>query len=180
METIVHPVGSLPRSDRSAEGMMLREDVVQAILARLARGEGVKRIARELGVDRTTVKRWQRRGQWRPRPSRPRPSPLDPYVAFLERRAPEVGWNGAVLDREVCGLGFTGGSLQVAAVSAAPAGPAAVGRRGDGPRRDGARRAGAGRLRAVCGLDRRPAADRASVRLDPRLLAAAVGAGLPA
>ncbi len=40
METIVHPVGSLPSSDHSAEGMMLREDVVQAILARLARGEG--------------------------------------------------------------------------------------------------------------------------------------------
>jgi hypothetical protein len=34
---------------------MLRADVVQEILARLARGEGVKRIARELGVDRKTV-----------------------------------------------------------------------------------------------------------------------------
>ena len=31
----------------------------------------------------------------------------------LERRAPEVGWNGAVLHRELRGLGFTGGYLQI-------------------------------------------------------------------
>ncbi len=113
MEAIVHPVGSLPRLDDSAEGIMLREDMVQAILARLARGEGVKRIARELGVDRKTVKRWQRLGQWQPRHARPRPRQLDPYAECLERRAPEVGWNGAVLDREVRALGFTGGYLQI-------------------------------------------------------------------
>lgn len=113
MEEIVHPVGSLPSPDHSAEVMMLQEDVVHAILARLARGEGVKRIARELGVDRKTVKRWKRLGQWQPRQGRPRPRPLDPYVDFLERRGPEVGWNGMVLYREVRGLGFPGGYLQV-------------------------------------------------------------------
>jgi uncharacterized protein YjcR len=46
---------------------MVREDVVREMLARLARGEGIKRIARELGVDRKTVKAWRRRGGWRPR-----------------------------------------------------------------------------------------------------------------
>lgn len=81
------------------------------MLARVAQGEGVKRIARELGVDRKTVKRWKRLGQWQPRQGRPRP--LDRYVDFLERRAPEVGWNGAVRSREVRGLGFPGGYLQV-------------------------------------------------------------------
>ena len=30
---------------------MLREDTVQEVLARLARGEGIKALARELGVD---------------------------------------------------------------------------------------------------------------------------------
>ncbi len=113
METIVRSIGSLPSSDHSVEGVMLREDVVQAILARLARGEGVKRIARELGVDRKTVKRWQRVGQWQPRQTRSRPRQLEPYVDFLERRGPEVGWNGMVLYREVRGLGFPGGYLQV-------------------------------------------------------------------
>lgn len=113
MEEISRSIASLPRPEDSAEGPVLREDVVQAILARLARGEGVKRIARELGVDRKTVKRWQRLGQWQPRQARPRPRQLAPYVAFLERRAPEVGWNGAVLYREARALGFTGGYLQV-------------------------------------------------------------------
>lgn len=113
MEAISRSIGSLPTPEDSAEGPVLREDVVQAILARLARGEGVKRIARELGVDRKTVKRWKRVGQWQPRQTRSRPRQLEPYVDFLERRGPEVGWNGAVLYREVRTLGFTGGSLQV-------------------------------------------------------------------
>jgi transposase len=92
---------------------MLRADVVQEILARLARGEGVKGIARELGVDRKTVKAWRRRGAWRARPRGARVRGLDRFATFLEQRAPEVGWNGAVLHRELCGLGFTGGYLQV-------------------------------------------------------------------
>src|ERR1700685_1804177 len=34
-------------------------------------------------------------------------------TAFIERRAPEVGFNGAVLYRELQGLGFNGGIVQV-------------------------------------------------------------------
>jgi transposase len=92
---------------------MLRADVVQEILARLARGEGVKRIARDLAVDRKTVKAWRRRGAWRARPTGTRRRELDRFATFLEQRAPEVGWNGAVLYRELLSLGFTGGYLQV-------------------------------------------------------------------
>jgi hypothetical protein len=43
---------------------MLREDVVRELLVRLER-EGVKPVARQLGVDRKTVKRWREAGQWR-------------------------------------------------------------------------------------------------------------------
>ena len=43
---------------------MLQEDTVQEVLARLARGERIKTIARELGVDRHTVKRWRRVVGW--------------------------------------------------------------------------------------------------------------------
>lgn len=52
---------------------MLQEVTVQEVLARLARGEKIKTIARELGVDRHTVKWWRRLGQWQPRQGRPRP-----------------------------------------------------------------------------------------------------------
>lgn len=104
---------SPPSATNSVEEMMLREDMVREILARLARGEGVKRIAREVGVDRNTVKRWRRLGAWRPRQGRSRSRRIEPFTAFLDRRGPEVGWNGMVLHRELQALGFQGGYLQV-------------------------------------------------------------------
>ena len=79
-----------------SEEPMLREDTVQKILARIARGEGIKTIARELGVDRKTVKRWRRQGHWQPRQGRGRPRGVAPYLEQLTRRGPEVGWNAVV------------------------------------------------------------------------------------
>lgn len=92
---------------------MLKEDVVQEVLARLARGEGVKTIARELGVDRKTVKRWRRLGRWQPRHERSQRREVDLYRERLTQRGPEVGWNAVVLHRELVGLGFTGSVQQV-------------------------------------------------------------------
>ena len=94
-------VGSTPVPGAPVEGWMLREDVVREVLARLARGEHVKAIARELGVDKKTIKRWRHQGEWRPRAPRVYPKAIDGYRSFLERRGPEVGWNGAVLLREL-------------------------------------------------------------------------------
>ena len=68
---------------------MLQEDVVREIIARLERGDGVKRIARELGIDRDTVKRWRARGEWRPHQRR-RARQLDHFGAFIDQRGPEV------------------------------------------------------------------------------------------
>ena len=45
--------------------------------------------------------------------SRIRPRQLDCFAAFSERRAPEVGFNGVVLHRELKALGFSGGLMQV-------------------------------------------------------------------
>jgi len=106
-------VDSLPTELGLAEERMLRVELVREMVARKARGEGAKRIARELGIDRKTVKRWLRLGSWQPRRGRHRPRPIDPYLGFLEQRGPEVGWNGVVLLRELAGLGFTGSYQQV-------------------------------------------------------------------
>ena len=51
--TTVPQVVSLPAATNAPEETMLREDGVREIMARLARGDGFKRIARELGVDAT-------------------------------------------------------------------------------------------------------------------------------
>ena len=112
-ETTIHSVGFNPCHTHSGEEPMLQEDTVQEVLARLARGESVKALARELGVDRKTVKRWRRLGQWRPRQGRPRPRGVDPYRGWLLQRGPEVGWNAMVLHRELQGRGFAGSVQQV-------------------------------------------------------------------
>lgn len=75
----------------ATEERMLGADLVQEMVARAQRGEGAKRIARELGVDRKTVKRWLRLGVWQPRRHQPRPQPIDGFVKFIEQRGPEVG-----------------------------------------------------------------------------------------
>ena len=92
---------------------MLKGDLVREMVARKARGEGVKRIARELGVDRKTVRRWLRVGGWQPRRPQLRRRPIDQFTEFITRRGPEVGWNGVVLHRELAGLGFSGSYQQV-------------------------------------------------------------------
>jgi hypothetical protein len=112
-DTQQNPVGFAPCDSHRSEALMLREDTVQEILSRLGRGESVKAIARELGVDRNTIKRWRRRGQWRPRQGPPRSGGVDPYRDRLRQRGPEVGWNAVVLHRELQGLGFTGGVQSV-------------------------------------------------------------------
>ena len=113
MDEIKGFVGSLPASRDAREGLVLQEDRVREILSRLERGEGIKAIARELGVDRKTIKRWRRLGGWQPRVRGARRRGIDAFAGFVERRGPEVGWNGAVLLRELQGLGFTGGYQQV-------------------------------------------------------------------
>jgi transposase len=113
MEEGLDRVASLPSETGSVEERMLGVDLVREIVARKERGEGVKRIARELGVDRKTVKRWLRLGSWQPRQSPPRPRLIDRFAEFIGRRAPEVGWNGVVLHRELVGLGFAGSYQQV-------------------------------------------------------------------
>ena len=92
---------------------MLRGDLVREIVARKERGEGIRGIARELGVDRKTVRRWLRLGDWQPRRPRSRQRAIHQFSEFIAKRGPEVRWNGVVLNRELVGLGFTGSYQQV-------------------------------------------------------------------
>jgi len=113
MEERLDRVVSLPSESGTAEERMLKGKLVREIVARKERGEGVKRIARELGVDRKTVRRWLRLGGWQPRRRGRRRRPIDQFAEFIARRGPEVGWNGVVLHRELVGLGFSGSYQQV-------------------------------------------------------------------
>jgi transposase-like protein len=160
---------------------MLKAQVVDEILARLARGASVKRVALEYGVDRKTIRVWRARAGDGPRAPRVRLSILAPHADWLTARAAEVEYNSAVLYRELVERGYTGSAQQVLRFVrplrvAAARGRAATA--GDAALRDGARAASAGRLRAAPRLDRRPAGDRPRVRLHARVFPAHVPAGL--
>lgn len=157
---------------------MLKAQVVDEILRRLGRGEAVKRLALEYGVDRKTIRAWRARAGYQPRAPRVRVSILTPHADWLTARAAEVEYNSAVLYRELVERGYTGSAQQVLRF-VRPLRVAARQPAWDDPVRDGARTAGAGRLRAAARLDRRPARDRTRVRLHARVLPADVSPGVP-
>ena len=87
---------------------MVAETVVEQVVQALARGESVTAVARAYQLDRKTVRTWRDRGRYGPRAPRAPVSQLDPYRAWLTRRAPEVGHNAAVVYRELREQGFAG------------------------------------------------------------------------
>lgn len=80
---------------------VVKAEVVEAVLARLAAGESVSAVAAAYELDRKTVRAWRARGGYRPRAPRDRPRLLEAHEAWLKGRAPEVGYNSVVLHREL-------------------------------------------------------------------------------
>ncbi len=80
---------------------MVKGDVVEAVLARLAAGETVSAVAAAYDLDRKTVRAWRARGAYRLRAPRERAKLLAPHAAWLTGRAPEVDFNSEVLAREL-------------------------------------------------------------------------------
>ncbi|MDP4026452.1 ISL3 family transposase [Methylobacterium sp. NEAU 140] len=83
-----------PRRARHAELLRLH-----------AAGASVAGLARHLDLDRKTVRRWLRRDEPPTWAKPPRPSVIDPYRAYLDRRWSEGCRNGAALARELDQLG---------------------------------------------------------------------------
>ena len=92
---------------------MVTETVVDQVVQARARGEAVAAVARACGLDRKTVRMWEKRGTYVPRTPRPVLSCLDPYKDWLACRAPEVGYNATVLFRELRERGFAGSVIIV-------------------------------------------------------------------
>jgi hypothetical protein len=86
------------------EGELIDQRLWGAIAALRERGLAKKAIARELGLDVKTVRKWWSR-TWKPQERRARGRLLDRWAAFLRARAPEVGFNSLVLCRELAELG---------------------------------------------------------------------------
>jgi transposase-like protein len=86
---------------------LIGESAWGAIQALKERGRSKKQVARELGLDVKTVRKWWRR-TWRPQRRAKRGRRLDRFGELVRGRAPEVGFNAVVLHRELVALGFEG------------------------------------------------------------------------
>src|SRR2546422_1126996 len=92
----------------AAEGEVINQNVYGAVRTLAEQGAPKKAIARQLGLDVKTVRKWMKRS-WAPERRRARGRLLDRWREFLQARAPEVGFNGVVLTREMAAQGYRGG-----------------------------------------------------------------------
>jgi transposase len=88
------------------EETVIKQNLWCRIRALFEQGLSKSAIARELGIDLKTVRKWLRQS-WEPQ-KRTRGWALDAYESFLRARALEVGYNAAVLYRELKPLGYKG------------------------------------------------------------------------
>jgi len=89
---------------------MLGGGALEEIIEMRQEGLSVKQIGRLTGLDRKTIRKYLRKPQtpqYGPRAKRP--SKLDPYEAYIERRLKAGVWNAAVLLRELKEQGYSGG-----------------------------------------------------------------------
>ncbi|MEO5824958.1 MAG: IS21 family transposase [Gemmatimonadales bacterium] len=100
-------------TDPTGASPMLKHEIVDEVLARLGRGEGIRALARSYGVAPQTIRAWRARGGYRPRDGRAGRGSLAPFAEWLGARAPEVDFNSAVLHRELQAQGFGGSAVVV-------------------------------------------------------------------
>jgi transposase len=101
---------SSPQKLVVGESTMIDFELWTEVHARCRRGQGKRTMARELGLDRKTVKRLL--AQERPTPYRrtvTRPSVVTPYLDYIQRRVTAVDYNAHRIFQELQALGYPGG-----------------------------------------------------------------------
>jgi transposase len=101
---------SSPQKLVVGESSMIDFDLWTEVHARFRRGQGKRMMARELGMNRKTIKRIL--AQARPVPYRrrvARPSGVTPYLEHIQRRAAEVDYNAYRIFQELQAQGYPGG-----------------------------------------------------------------------
>jgi len=103
--TETSPLGlaaTVPGSSLEPEGGVIGQQQWQAIHERQRAGRSVSAIARELGIDRKTVRSCLRQQDWKPyrRQVQP-PGKLDEHREWLVQRAPEVNFSARILHQEL-------------------------------------------------------------------------------
>jgi transposase len=96
-----------------AEGELIDDGMAEAIRRMRACGMAKKAIARELGLDIKTVRKWVAT-EWRPqRREQRKPPALTKYEEWIRQRFPEIGYSAKVLERELRDQGYEGSYVTV-------------------------------------------------------------------
>lgn len=101
---------TVPALDQGTEARVVGKERWEEIRRRHAGGQSISAIARELELDRKTVRYWIRREQWAPyQRETSGQSLLTVHRAWLLARAPQVHYSARILYQELVGQhGFTG------------------------------------------------------------------------
>lgn len=87
-------------ADSVVEGLLVDEGMAEAVRRMHGRGMGKKRIAREMGLDIKTVRKWLKT-EWKPQQREREEPALAKHDEWIRKRFPEVGYNARVLHREL-------------------------------------------------------------------------------
>lgn len=103
----------LPTTAHSVvEGELVDEGMAEAIRRMRACGMAKKAIARELGLDIKTVRKWATT-EWKPQRRERKGSALAKYDDWIRKRFAEVGYSAKVLHRELGEMGYEGSYVTV-------------------------------------------------------------------
>lgn len=103
------PVATVPGGIPDTEDGVIGQTQWQAIREARSSGLSVSEIARQMELDRKTVRAALNRPKWEPYLRRPRPLQLDAHMGWLRERAPQVHYSARILHQELrLQRGFTG------------------------------------------------------------------------
>lgn len=107
-------LATVPGLNPDTEDSLIGQQQWQAIHERRAAGQGVSQIARELELDRKTVRSSLRQPSWKPYCRQmSTPTMLDAHRQWLSERAPQVHYSARILYQELRGQRGWSGSYEI-------------------------------------------------------------------